>query len=96
MLLLQRVHLAADQLDLLDVTRDLGSMVSVSLDFKCNPMHVRMLTLVFIFDTALRLGLKLGSDIVQKLVQALAGAALRAPQDTGRVAVVHGCSLYAP
>lgn len=43
----------------------------------------------FIFDAALRFRLKLGLDVVEKLVEALGWANLGAPHDAGRI-VVHG------
>jgi hypothetical protein len=45
--------------------------------------------LAFVFDAALGLGLKLGLDAVEKLVEALGRADLGASHDTGRI-VVHG------
>jgi hypothetical protein len=71
-LVLERVHFAADQLNLLDVTSDLA----------------------FVVDAALRLGLEFGPDVVQELIQALAGPALGHHGAWGRVAVVHGRGLF--
>jgi len=48
------------------------------------------LTLAFVVDTALRLGLKLGADAVEQIVEALAGPTRGPAHDAGRVAVVHG------
>lgn len=53
------------------------------------------LTLAFVVDAALRFGLELGADVVEEVVQALAGAHLGAAHDAGRVAVVHGRALGA-
>lgn len=50
----------------------------------------RRRTLALVVDAALRLGLKLGADAVEQLVQALAGPALGHHGARGRVAVVHG------
>ena len=52
------------------------------------------LTLAFIFDTALGLGLELGLDAVEQLVEALGWAGLGTAHDT-RGIVVHGRDVYA-
>lgn len=48
------------------------------------------LTLAFIVNAALRLGFEFGPDVVEQLVQALTGPALRHHGARGRVAVIHG------
>jgi hypothetical protein len=48
------------------------------------------LTLALVVDAALRLGLKLGPDVVQQLIEALGWPNLGAPHHAGCVAVVHG------
>jgi len=53
------------------------------------------LTLSFIVDAALRLGLELCPDAVKKLVQTLAGATGRTAHDAGRIAVIHGREVCA-
>lgn len=58
-----------------------------------NHSHGKTLTLAFIVNAALRLGLKLGPDVVEQLVQALAGPALRHHGARGRIAVIHGWKL---
>jgi hypothetical protein len=52
------------------------------------------LTLAFVVDATLRFRLKLGPDVVEKLIEALGWAGWRAPHDAaGRRVVVHdGCS----
>ena len=86
-LLLQRVDLVADQLNLLDVARDCEPWLAMGAD-ACGG-RAAALTLALVVDAALRLGLELGADAVEQLVQALAGAALGTAHDAGRV-VVHG------
>ncbi len=85
MLLLERVDFAANQLDLLNVARNWW----LSSALCCNSGDSRQPTLAFIVDTALRLGLEFVSDVVEQLIQALAGAPLRAAHDAGRI-VIHG------
>lgn len=54
------------------------------------------LTLAFVVDAALRLGLKFGLDVVQQLVEALGRANLRAPHHAGWwVSVVHRGGFHA-
>lgn len=60
---------------------------------RCCQAFRERLTLAFVVDATLGFSLKLSPDAVQKLIQALAGTALRAPNDTGRVTVVHGGML---
>jgi hypothetical protein len=64
--------------------------------YRPNSIKVRSLTLAFIIDAALRLGLKLGPDLVQQLIQALAGVDLGAAHHARRwVSVVHRGGLNA-
>lgn len=58
-------------------------------------MKIReLLTLSFVIDATLRLGLELGSDAIEKLVQALAGSTWGTSHDAWRVAVIHGDGVY--
>lgn len=102
-LLFERVDLAADQLDLVDVARDCAmGMVSRRASWGVGWRRPRegatgrdALTLAFVVDVALRLGLELGADAVEQVVEALAGPARGSAHDARRVAVVHGHGMDA-